>query len=95
MTHPALERLAGKVTDAEFLKTGNVVLTTEDAAAVLAIALGMADNRPLDPEPWVVHSMDSGDVRFEREADCWGGYRANFEPRTELGYTDSRGKYRG
>jgi hypothetical protein len=36
---------------------------------------------PKDPEPWVVHSIDSGDVRFREAKDCWAGCRANFEPR--------------
>ncbi|WP_406245843.1 hypothetical protein ACI7YT_12445 [Microbacterium sp. M] len=44
-----------------------------------------------DPEAWVVHSIDEGDFRFATEADCWGGYRANFEPRP--GYNQNREDY--
>ncbi len=57
------------------------------------IEMLMTDNRPLDPEPWVVHSGDSGDTRFPTREACWLGYRANFLPRTELGYSDRLERY--
>ena len=46
---------------------------------------------PLDPQPWVVHSMDSGDTRFATEAQCWLGYRHHFKPRD--GYSWIREDY--
>lgn len=50
-----------------------------------------ADTRPLDPNPWVVHSIDAGDIRFATEKECWAGYRANFEPEPQ--YNQNRAAY--
>lgn len=46
---------------------------------------------PLDPEPWVVRSMDSGDHRVSSDSPILG-YRHNFEPRE--GYNQDRARYR-
>lgn len=41
----------------------------------------VVDTLPLDPEPWTIHSLDSGEVRFATKSACWLGYRAVFAPR--------------
>lgn len=94
-THP-LELTVIPAQDDYLIEKPEVIMLARGGVYIQATRAeleALLDNAPLDPEPWVVHSIDSGDVRFEREEDCWGGYRANFEPRTELGYTDRRNRY--
>lgn len=62
---------------------------THEARGVLAV-FEQAQADPLDPEPWVVHSFDPGDVRVSHEHPLLG-YRHNFEPRE--GFSQDRSRY--
>ncbi len=84
-----------------FRKTGDI-----DVARALAQALRKVSSMhtgvdvfeltrvpiaPLDPAPWTIHSIDSGTIRFETQASCWGGYRTHWEPRD--GYAQDMEEY--
>lgn len=74
----------------------------EDVYVDLGLRYGIADalweaglrfpdaHLPLDPEPWVVHSISSGDFRVSSD-NPYHGYRHNFEPRE--GFSQDRSRY--
>ena len=74
----------------------------EDVYVDLGLRYGIADalweaglrfpdsSLPLDPEPWVIHSLDMGDIRVPSDRPVLG-YRHNFEPRE--GYNTDRSRY--
>jgi hypothetical protein len=55
--------------------------TMLDRVLEVVKAYDLEHKQGLDPEPWVIHSIDSGTIRFAKEDDCWAGYRTHFEPR--------------